>query len=93
MLDFSFSRSDLKGADDDDDNDSGRREDWAESDFAEAAYEVIQDEVKGAIYAIKAKAVLTERRIDSMAKRMSTADKNMVEIKRNQVTMTKIWWQ
>ena len=41
-------------------------------DFAEAAYDAIQEELKGGIYAINAKVVATERRIDYMVKRMHT---------------------
>jgi hypothetical protein len=50
--------------------------------------------VKGGIQAINTKAITTDRRIESMAKRMSTIGKtfgshtdSMVEMKGNQVTM------
>jgi methyl-accepting chemotaxis protein len=57
---------------------------------------VIQDDVKEGIHAINAKASSTERRIESMAKRMNTIAKtigsntdSMTEMKGNQIEMMK----
>jgi len=58
-----------------------------DDEYASATYEVLQGDVKAGIHAIKAKSISTERRIDSIVQRTSTTDKNMVEMKRNQVTM------
>jgi hypothetical protein len=67
-----------------------------QEDYAMATFEVIQDEVKVGIQAINTKAKSTERRIDSIAKRMSTIGKTigsnadgMVEMKGNQIAMMK----
>jgi hypothetical protein len=43
--------------------------------------------VKEGIRAIDAKAISTERRTDSIVKRISTIDKSMTEIKKTQVTV------
>ena len=58
-----------------------------DEEYASATYEILQGDVKAGIHAIKAKSISTERRIDSIVQRTSTTDKNMVEMKRNQVTM------
>jgi hypothetical protein len=50
---------------------------------------VIQEDIKAGIRAIDAKAISAGRRIDSMVKRMSTTDRNLVEMKGSQIAMVK----
>jgi hypothetical protein len=94
-LNSSFFRPNVEGAgvegpdndsDDDSVSDAGQMHD---DEYASATYEVHQGDVKAGIHAIRAKSISTERRIDSIVKRTSTTDKNMLEMKRNQVTMMK----
>ena len=94
-LHFSFSRSEVVEEDDngDDDSDPDPLE-VQQDDYAEAAYDAIQEEVKGGIYAINAKVIATERQIECMVKRIGTLGKtmrthtdSMVEMKGNQIAI------
>ena len=95
---LSFSRSDLEKADDNGDDDRGSDDAEVESveheEASIAAYEILQTELKGGVYAINAKVVATERRIESMVKRIGTLGKtmrthtdSMVEMKGNQIAI------
>ena len=94
---MSFFSFDIEGADDNGDDDGDLGAAVLELDeYAMATYEVIRDDVKVGIQAINTKAISTERRIDSIAKRMSTIGKTigsnidgMVEMKGNQIAMMK----
>ena len=96
-LHFSFSRSEIVEEDDngDDDSDPDPLE-VHQDDYAEAAYDAIQEEVKGGIYVINAKVVATERRIDYMVKRMHTLGEtirsnagSILAMEGNQIVMMK----
>lgn len=88
-LNSSFFRPNVEGAGvegPDNDSDDGSVSDAGQmhdDEYASATYEVLQGDLKAGIHAIRAKSISTERRIDSIVKRTSTTDKNMLEMKRN----------